>query len=167
MSRSTDRPDEASRATRWLWWALAYAALALGLLGVVLPGLPTTPFILLAAWAAARGSRRLHAHLLAHRTFGPMIRDWQHEGAVSRRAKWFATLMMLACAAMLFAVAPNGWAHWPPVVTMALVSVWLWRRPEPGAASRTDGDRASASASATASTSTSTDGRRAEEHGHD
>ena len=51
------------------------------------PGLPTVPFVLLAAFAAARGSQRLHGWLLAHRQFGPMIRDWQAHGAVSRRAK--------------------------------------------------------------------------------
>ena len=46
---------------RWAWWLLAYAALGLGLLGIVVPGLPTVPFILLSAWAAAQGSERLHA----------------------------------------------------------------------------------------------------------
>ncbi len=46
---------------RWLWWLLAYASLGLGLLGIVVPGLPTAPFVLLAAFAAARGSKRLHA----------------------------------------------------------------------------------------------------------
>ncbi|WP_241333244.1 YbaN family protein, partial [Escherichia coli] len=77
---------------RWAWWLLAYAALALGLVGIVVPGLPTVPFILLSAFAAARGSRRLHARLLADPRFGPMIRDWQAQGAVSRRAKWAASI---------------------------------------------------------------------------
>jgi hypothetical protein len=59
--------------TRWLWWLLAYASLGIGIVGIVVPGLPTVPFVLLAAFAAARGSQRLHAWLLAHRQFGPMI----------------------------------------------------------------------------------------------
>lgn len=60
-----------------------------------------------------------------------MIRDWQRHGAVARPAKWLATLMMLFCAAILWAFAPNAWAHWPPMVVMLAVAVWLWRRPEP------------------------------------
>ena len=71
---------------RLAWLVLAYVTLALGVIGIFVPGLPTTPFVLLSAYAAARGSRRLHAWLLAHRQFGPMIRDWQATGAVSRRA---------------------------------------------------------------------------------
>jgi uncharacterized membrane protein YbaN (DUF454 family) len=116
---------------RGLYLALAYVALALGLAGVVLPGLPTTPFILLAAWAAARGSERLHAWLRAHRVFGPMIRDWERSGAVSRRAKWFATLAMLASAAIFFLTAPKLWMAITGTAIMAVVAVWLWLRPEP------------------------------------
>ena len=88
---------------RWAWWLLAWASLALGIVGIVVPGLPTVPFVLLSAYAAARGSKRLHAWLLAHRRFGPMIRDWQARGAVSRRAKWLATAMMALAATVMFA----------------------------------------------------------------
>lgn len=116
---------------RWTYLLLAWIALALGLIGVVLPGLPTTPFILLAAWAAARGSTRLHRWLEAHRVFGPMIRDWQSHGAVSRRAKWTASLTMLVCAAIFFATAPRWWMAASASAIMALVALWLWFRPEP------------------------------------
>jgi uncharacterized membrane protein YbaN (DUF454 family) len=120
------------RRMRWLWWLLAYASLLLGLIGVVLPGLPTVPFVLLSAFAAARGSQRLHAWLLAHRQFGPMIRDWQAEGAVSRRAKWLATIMMSLCAAIMFLTAPKWWMAATGTGIMAIVAIWLWFRPEPG-----------------------------------
>lgn len=113
------------------WWGLAWICLALAALGVVLPGLPTTPFVLLAAWAAARGSPRLHARLLAHPTFGPMIRDWQREHAVARRAKWAATLTMLLCALILFALSPSAWPALIASACMAAVALWLWLRPEP------------------------------------
>jgi uncharacterized membrane protein YbaN (DUF454 family) len=118
---------------RLLWLALAYVALALGIVGIFVPGLPTTPFVLLAAFAAARGSRRLHAWLLAHRTFGPMIRDWETSGAVSRRAKWAATIMMALSAAIMFLTAPKPWMAATGTVIMAVVALWLWRRPEPRA----------------------------------
>lgn len=119
------------RATRRaLWWLLAWSALALGLVGIVVPGLPTTPLVLLAAFAAARGSPRLEAWLKAHPRFGPLIHDWQAHGAVSRKAKWMATIAMAICAVILWLFAPNDWAHWPPVAVMTVVAIWLWRRPE-------------------------------------
>ena len=117
--------------TRWLWWLLAWIALGLGLVGIVVPGLPTVPFVLLSAYAAARGSRRLHGWLLAHPRFGPVIRDWEREGAVRRRAKWLATLMMGASAVLMFVVAPAWWMGAFGTAVMACVAAWLWRRPEP------------------------------------
>ena len=116
---------------RWAWWLLAWAALGLGLIGIVVPGLPTVPFVLLSAYAAARGSKKLHAWLLAHPRFGPIIRDWQAEGAVSRRAKWLATAMMALAAAVMFLTAPAWWMAATGTAIMAVVDLWLWRRPEP------------------------------------
>lgn len=105
--------------------------LALGLIGVVMPGLPTTPFILVAAWAAARGSRRLHRWLTRHPVFGPMVRDWRREGAVTRKAKWTATLAMVACAGILAWTAPAFWMAGLAMAIMTCVAIWLWYRPEP------------------------------------
>ena len=125
-------PALAPGHSRWLWWLAAWFAFALGLVGVALPGLPTVPFMLLAAFCAARGSPRLRAWLLGHAQFGPFIRDWEREGAVSRRAKRMATLMMLLCSAVLALVAT--WIGWLlATCCMAAVAVWLWRRPEPAA----------------------------------
>ena len=115
---------------RVLLQALAVVSLALAVLGVILPGLPTTPFVLLAAWAAARSSPWLAAWLERHRLFGPMIRDWQAGGRVSRRAKWSATVAMLACAAIMGWLSPR-WGALLGSVTMAAVGIWLWLRPEP------------------------------------
>lgn len=133
MSSPRQAPQQTPRRTRWLWWLLAYASLALGVIGIVVPGLPTVPFVLLSAFAAARGSQRLHARLLADRRFGPMIRDWQSQGAVSRRAKWLATTMMSACAAVMFLTAPKLWMAATGTTIMTVVATWLWLRPEPSA----------------------------------
>ena len=116
---------------RWAWWLLAWASLGLGLVGIVVPGLPTVPFVLLSAYAAARGSERLHARLLAHPRFGPMIRDWQARGAVARRAKWFATATMALASALMFLTAPRWWMAASGTAIMVVVGAWLWRRPEP------------------------------------
>ena len=116
---------------RWAWWLLAYAALGLGLIGIVVPGLPTVPFVLLAAFAATRGSSRLHARLLADPRFGPVIRDWQAQGAVSRRAKRLATAMMALAGLVMLLTTPRLWMAVVGIGCMAIVALWLWRRPEP------------------------------------
>ncbi len=131
-----DLPRASTPATarvrfRWAWWLLASASLGLGLVGIVVPGLPTVPCVLLSAFAAARGSQRLHDWLLSHRQFGPMIRDWQAHGAVSRRAKWLAVSMMSVCAVIMFLTAPRAWMAATGTAIMAVVATWLWRRPEP------------------------------------
>jgi len=118
------------RISRWAWWLLAYVSLGLGVVGIVVPGLPTVPFVLLSAFAAARGSPRLHRRLLAHARFGPMIRDWQSHGAVGRRVKVVALAMMAACAGLLFVTAPHAWMAAIGTAFMVAVAVWLWSRPE-------------------------------------
>lgn len=82
--------------------ALAYLATALGLLGIVVPGLPTVPFILLAAWAAARASPRLHDWLHGHPRFGPALVQWQERRAVPRRAKILAIALMALSWGLLY-----------------------------------------------------------------
>lgn len=121
----------ASRSTRIGWLLLAYLSLGLGLIGLVLPVLPTTPFVLLAAWAAARGSPRLHAWLHGHPRFGPALDDWERQGAVPRRAKWLATVMMGSSAVLVALLSPRVWVSVTVTLVMACVAAWLWCRPEP------------------------------------
>ena len=126
-------PRALPRAVRWLLLVFAVLCLVMGLIGVVVPGLPTTVFILLAAWAAARSSPRLHGWLMRHRLFGPMLVNWQNGGFVSRRAKWSATVAMAVCAVILWFTAHQVWGAWLGIGSMACVLVWLWFRPEPPA----------------------------------
>ena len=81
---------------RLVWLGLGMLTLATGLLGAVLPVLPTTPFLLLAAGCFAKSSPRLHGWLLAHPAFGPPIRNWEQNGAISRPAKRLAVGSMAA-----------------------------------------------------------------------
>jgi uncharacterized membrane protein YbaN (DUF454 family) len=92
---------------RALWLGLGGLFLALGLLGVVLPVLPTTPFMLLAAACFARSSPRLHRWLLGHPVFGPPIRNWEENGAISRPAKRLAVgTMAVVWGVSIFAGLP-------------------------------------------------------------
>lgn len=109
--------------------AAAVLLLIIGAIGLVVPGLPTTVFVLLAAWCAARGSPRFHAWLLSHRVFGSLIRDWQDGGRVSRRSKRAAAIAMAVCAVLLVLTVSVPWAL-AGCGVMLVVLVWLWRRPE-------------------------------------
>lgn len=119
-----------SQLMRGVYLGLALLFILLGIVGALVPVLPTTPFILLAAWAAARSSPRLQDWLENHTAFGPMISDWRRGGVVGRRAKWYSTLAMsLSAAYLLYGVRPL-WAALLALACMTATLLWLWRRPE-------------------------------------
>ena len=114
-----------------LWWrTLAIVAMALGTIGVVLPIVPTVPFLLLAAWAASKGWPALEQRLLNHPVHGHHIRRWRTHGAISRRAKWLATVMMFGSITMLQFLPVALWVRIAIPTVMLTVLLWLWSRPE-------------------------------------
>jgi hypothetical protein len=124
-------PPPRATAWRWpraLWLAAGWLALAAGAVGIFLPLLPTTPFVLLAAWCFSRGSERCERWLLEHRHFGPMVRDWRMHRAIPLRAKQLATVMMALGSAWAGWLLPQPWA-WLPAVCCALVAGWMWHLP--------------------------------------
>ncbi|MDE1165125.1 MAG: YbaN family protein [Pseudomonas sp.] len=119
-----------SKTARLLFGLLAYVSLGIGLVAIVIPGLPTTEFILLAAWAATRSSPRLSAWLENHRLFGPMLSNWRNGKVITRRAKLSATLSMLVCAFVMYFTLPHAWPVYASIGGMVLVNLWIWSRPE-------------------------------------
>jgi len=117
-----------SRTVRWLLWTAGSISLALGLIGVVLPGLPTTPFVLLAAGCYAKASPRLHGWLLNHRFMGPMVRDWETHRSLTRRTKTVAQVSMV----VMVGLSAWGFRHQPVVLAVllvaALIGVWVVAR---------------------------------------
>lgn len=102
----------------------------LAVLGVFVPLLPTTPFLLLAAWCFARSSERLHRWLLAQPTFGPLIRDWEQHHAIRLRVKLTATLLivvLLSYPLLFLDFAPALKAA--AAGSVAAVLLFLWTRP--------------------------------------
>jgi len=92
---------------RAFWNMVGFVSLTLGLLGAVLPLLPATPFVLLAAFAFGQGSPRFRNWILTHRTFGPTVARWEAHGAIDRRHKWIACFgMALSVVAALALGAP-------------------------------------------------------------
>lgn len=119
-----------NKLARLLFGLLAYISLGIGLVAIVVPGLPTTEFILLAAWAATRSSPRLSAWLENHRLFGPFLYNWRNGKIVARRAKVSATLSMLLCAAVMWLMLDHGWPVYLAIAGMSLGNLWIWSRPE-------------------------------------
>jgi uncharacterized membrane protein YbaN (DUF454 family) len=125
------QPTTEALRPRWqrLLWALGgAAALVTGLIGIVVPLLPTTPFVLLAAFCFSRGSERCERWLLEHPRFGPMVHDWRTRRAVPLRAKQLATLMM-AVGSVWAAFTLPARVAWVPALVCTAVAVWLWRLP--------------------------------------
>ncbi|WP_348728803.1 YbaN family protein [Rheinheimera texasensis] len=114
----------------WCWRLLALGSLALGLIGVLLPGLPTVPFVLLSAFAAGKGWPQFERWLLQHPHFGPPVQQWRQHGAVPRRAKWLASLMMALSLSLLWYSSQALWLQLLVSAILSLVLIWLWRRPE-------------------------------------
>jgi len=132
-SKARARKAESNAMTpiRAAWFATGGVALSLGALGVALPLLPTTPFLLLAAFAFARSSDRSHAWLLRHRTFGPLIENWRRHGALDRRSKVIGTLSMAIAfgVSLILDVAPAVLAVQAVVLTVA--AAYVLSRPAP------------------------------------
>ncbi|AXQ29469.1 DUF454 domain-containing protein [Solimonas sp. K1W22B-7] len=124
-------PRPLAAPLRYLLLAFAGFCVGLGIVGIFVPGLPTTVFILMAGWAAARSSPRFSHWLESHRVFGPILKNWRETRSVSRRAKWSATVAMAVCALILFLTAGKPWLAECITAVMALVLAWLWHRPEP------------------------------------
>ena len=116
---------------RWTCLILAYLFLALAVIGVVLPGLPTVPFLLLTAWFAARGSERLHSWLYAHPKFGKLLIDWEQQGAVSRTSKVMAVILLLASWMLMYLRIDNLWVMAGLAALFLSIIVFLLTRPEP------------------------------------
>ena len=114
---------------RHLYLAAGFVCIALAVIGAILPLMPTTVFVILAAYCFARSSPRLERKLLDHPTFGPHILRWREKGAISRKGK------RAAAAAFAFSiVVALIFVHFPwslaAVAAAVLIGSWIWTRPE-------------------------------------
>ncbi|MGM0692941.1 MAG: YbaN family protein [Pseudomonadota bacterium] len=113
---------------------LAWVSFGLGVVGAFLPLLPTTCFMLLAVWAASRGSPRFAAWIREHPRFGPAVVSWECERAIPRHAKWLATAMLAASMLVLGLTVGTLWLKLTLIAGLCLVGAWILSRPEPAVA---------------------------------
>lgn len=131
MPVTSSKRQQQGYARRILLAGLGVLFFVLGVVGVFVPVLPTTPFMLLALWAFSLSSQRLHDYVWHHPRCGQAVRDWKSYGIVPRKAKLSAVSVMAVSAIVLvfFSGAPVC-AMVAALATMAGAALWLWHRPE-------------------------------------
>jgi uncharacterized membrane protein YbaN (DUF454 family) len=109
---------------------LGWVALAVGLIGIFVPLLPTTPFVLLAAFFFSKGSERLHRWLLRHPRFGRYVRDWEREQVIPPVGKYASTLLMVPSVGFVVLTRDLPTALSGGMVATVVAVLWfIWSRP--------------------------------------
>ncbi|MGB0467046.1 MAG: YbaN family protein [Pontibacterium sp.] len=115
---------------RVMYLILGLICLLAGFIGIFLPLLPTTPFVLLAAYCFSRSSERLHQKLLSHRIFGPIVDEWEQHGVIPLKVKCFSSTMMLVMVS--YPLIYRDFSPWLKMAVVAVVLValfYVWSRP--------------------------------------
>jgi uncharacterized membrane protein YbaN (DUF454 family) len=136
-SRNDEAPPPVQAGgLRIMWLALGFLCVGLGVIGAMLPVMPTTIFLILAASCFARSSPRLEAWLLDHPRFGPSLRAWRAEGAIPARAKIAAcTGIAIGYGLFYWSARPTVWPAIGVATAMAACALYILTRPLPGGAS--------------------------------
>lgn len=116
---------------RLLWLFTGLLSVAIGAIGVVVPLLPTTPFLLVAAFAFARSSARLTKWLHEHRKFGSLIENWNQHGSIDRKSKFWSMVVIVAAPIITFFVGAPLWAIGAQVAVLACSATFILTRPLP------------------------------------
>ncbi|SPJ33343.1 YbaN family protein [Kushneria phyllosphaerae] len=116
---------------RYFWIGLAGICFALGAAGVIVPLLPTTPFMLAAVALASKGSPRFARWIRQHRLAGPAIKNWEHERAISPRAKGLAVVTLVFSALVIWITIPSLVVRIGVTLLLAGIGSWLVTRATP------------------------------------
>lgn len=117
---------------RIVWIIAGGVSLGVGVAGIVLPLVPTTPLLLLTAFCFARSSPRLEMWLVEHPRLGPPIRDWRAEGAISTRGKTLAMIAIAATFTLSLVLRLPSHVLLIQAVTLGAVTLFILTRPGPG-----------------------------------
>lgn len=116
---------------RLIWLFFGAVFLLLAMIGILLPLIPTTPFLLLTAYCFARSSKRLHSWLLSHKHFGPLIHNWQEYGSIDRRGKASAIVAILGTLILSVAIGVPFGVFALQLVVLCCVAGFILTRPLP------------------------------------
>ena len=114
---------------KYLWMALGFLSLGMAYIGVVVPGIPFSIFLVFAAYCFAKSSPRMHAWIYNHKYFGPFLTNWTEKKVFPQKMKYMMVVVMSSSAALLWFTTGNIKATLWSAGFMALVAVWAWRFP--------------------------------------
>jgi uncharacterized membrane protein YbaN (DUF454 family) len=113
-----------------IYLILGHLTLLLGIIGIFLPILPTTPFLLLAAYFYSQSSPKLHTWIIGHKFLGPPLSDWQDHGMIGIKAKIIATIMISLVLILRFPTLEiNLWIKIFASAILVGVLIFIWTRP--------------------------------------
>ena len=118
-------------SARFIWLLTGLVALAVGAVGVVLPLLPTTPFLLVAAFAFARSSERMNNWLREHQVFGPLIDNWHRDGSIDLKTKQTAITVIVATPVVTWLLDVPTWIVACQIVVLSAAAIFILTRPSP------------------------------------
>ena len=118
---------------RVFWLLTGLMSVGIGAVGVALPLLPTTPFLLIAAFAFARSSTRLNNWLREHRSFGPLLENWHRDGSIDRKVKRIAIIVMLMTPVITWLFGVPLWVIVCQIAILGAAAVFVLSRPTPPA----------------------------------
>jgi uncharacterized protein len=130
MKKPNEQGSSVSETRKRLWVAAGWISFALGVIGVVLPVMPTAPFMIVAAFCFSRGSERWHRWLTSHPKFGAPILDWERHGVIRLKSKIISTFLIGGSVVSTFFVFPvPEWARIGLAIIFPLVLLFIWTRP--------------------------------------
>ncbi|MDJ0950844.1 MAG: YbaN family protein [Alphaproteobacteria bacterium] len=130
--RTVNEPETQAyvcRPARYGMLAVGWSCVALGLIGLLVPLMPTTVFLLIALWAFSKSSIRFHSWLYSHPRLGRALRDWHQHRIIPTRAKVLALAMIGASAIAIGATVAESWQLAAAVLPLGLVAGWIATRP--------------------------------------
>ena len=109
---------------RYFFLILGFFAVALAFAGVFLPGIPTTPFLIIALWAFAKSSKKFHSWLLNHKKFGPLLQNWESHRVVPKKGK--ILMVVFQFLAILFFYYSTGNIYLTALLAIVLIIIARW-----------------------------------------
>jgi hypothetical protein len=114
---------------QFLWKCLGFLSLGMAYVGVVVPGIPYSPFVVFAAYCFAKGSPRMHAWIMNHKTFGPFINNWNTKRVFPVKLKFFMLASMTVSLVIMYVTGVKPIGIFSTAIFMGLVACWAWRFP--------------------------------------
>ncbi|SHE83168.1 hypothetical protein SAMN02745753_00850 [Marinomonas polaris DSM 16579] len=118
------------KSKTFMYQVIAFLSLIMAFVGVMVPGIPATEFILLCAWSSSKGSPRIYRFLHNNRFTGPVLYNWDNGKVISRSNKVISSISMFLCACLLVCSGVNSYVLFFALSGMFVGFLWMWSRPE-------------------------------------